>query len=487
MKEAWRQVVRTPEEAFYKRLSDKIPEKDRFGLPKLVCGGDLGQLDVLEWERSNANASVMSAEDRAIRLPSHPLPAASSKGKAKASQPQGLIYPHQYPQHQTFSWAIGDVKKRTFNERSHMRLVIDDVGRPLTKAKNTKELVRALRDAVIGHRLAFEKAGVLHRDMSVGNVLIVDEAEDGSFVGFIHDFDYSAMTDVAPGDEVPTYSDASRADIDGIERTDVDIKLKDNEERTGTYYFLALAILRGRVVHGVHHDLESVYWILVWVVLRHTAHNLSRASAQGVFFHESDFTSAGLKNEWLQWVVDQLEIPGNEPLVKLVRDMAGLVVRSNGWKFFKPDPMTYDQVLQLFDEALASPGWPDNDELLPCTWLDKSHASVPGVMYDSAGTAPQAPIPKKTGDGAPRFDAERMPPPSETPTSYKARLRSKGQRSGTVAASGAPSGSSGSTPSSSSSSRKRKAEEPVEPEASGSGRSRSSKRLKGSRRSEIVD
>ncbi|KAI0692471.1 hypothetical protein C8T65DRAFT_522545, partial [Cerioporus squamosus] len=327
LKEAWRQVIRNPEEVFYKRLSDKIPEKDRFGISKLVCGGDLGQLDVLQWERSTPT------------------------------------YPHRYPQHQTFSWAIGGGKKWTCRERSHMRLVIEDVGRTLTKAKNTKELVLALRDAVIGHRLAFEKAGVLHRDVSVGNVLILDEAEDGSFVGFIHDFDYSAMTDVAPGDEVPPSADADRADVDGLESMGVAVTYKNDErrERKGTYYFMALEILRRPVVHGVHHDLESFYWILVWVVLRHTVHNLPEAKAQKVFAYGDDLTSAGNKSEWLETIVDMIDIPDNQPLIKLLRDMAFLVIKSVGSKISKPEPMTYDDVLQLFDEALASPGWPDID------------------------------------------------------------------------------------------------------------------------------
>ena len=41
-------------------------------------------------------------------------------------------------------------------------------------------------------------AGVLHRDVSVGNILIVDNPEPNSFKGFIHDFDYSSMTDTPP-------------------------------------------------------------------------------------------------------------------------------------------------------------------------------------------------------------------------------------------------------------------------------------------------
>ena len=41
-------------------------------------------------------------------------------------------------------------------------------------------------------------AGVLHRDVSVGNILIVDRPEPNAFRGFIHDFDCSSMTDAPP-------------------------------------------------------------------------------------------------------------------------------------------------------------------------------------------------------------------------------------------------------------------------------------------------
>ena len=43
------------------------------------------------------------------------------------------------------------------------------------------------------------RAGILHRDVSVNNILIVDDPEDqASFVGFIHDFDYSWMSRKPP-------------------------------------------------------------------------------------------------------------------------------------------------------------------------------------------------------------------------------------------------------------------------------------------------
>ena len=250
---------------------------------------------------------------------------------------------------------------------------------------------------------------------------------------------------------------------------------------------MALEILDGLVVHGVHHDLESVYWVLVWIILRHTVHTLSMEDARAVFVFGRDSASYSAKDYWIQKQVDRFDIPGNKPLVKLLRDMAMLVIQQVPAKLnSKSTPMTHDAVIQLFNDALDSPGWPEAD-MFPCKWLNQSNPSVPGVMHDFCAKPIPSPPSKKIASGAPRSDAERMPPPADTPASYRDRLRSRGQRSGSTAA------SASATPShvqsgSSSSSRKRKAEEPVEPQAqaqaSGSGRSRGSKRSRGSRQSE---
>ncbi|KAH9915722.1 uncharacterized protein B0H18DRAFT_89201 [Fomitopsis serialis] len=74
------------------------------------------------------------------------------------------------------------------NERSHVRLVLGTVGIPLSRFNSTKELVEALRDAIIGHRAAYE-AGIMHRDVSEGNVMISRNPND-TFKGYIQDFDY---------------------------------------------------------------------------------------------------------------------------------------------------------------------------------------------------------------------------------------------------------------------------------------------------------
>ena len=47
-----------------------------------------------------------------------------------------------------------------------------------------------------------EKAGVLHRDVSIGNILIVDKPHPSIiFHGFLHDCDYSSMDVDEPSED----------------------------------------------------------------------------------------------------------------------------------------------------------------------------------------------------------------------------------------------------------------------------------------------
>ena len=61
-------------------------------------------------------------------------------------------------------------------------------------------------NVVLGHQFGTTRAGILQRDVSDSNILIVHEGGEGdsAIVGFLHDFDYSLMTNAAPSAaEVP--------------------------------------------------------------------------------------------------------------------------------------------------------------------------------------------------------------------------------------------------------------------------------------------
>ena len=141
LKESWRQVIRIPEQKFYQRLTDTIPADEWYGLPKLLHGGDLGVRDVKRWEAARSGQSWPGEDDLPARMPSSSAPSTSSA-------PAFEDIPH--PMHQTFSLRLCGAPNAKFMERSHVRFVVDTVGRPLSRFKSTRELVMAMRDAIKG-------------------------------------------------------------------------------------------------------------------------------------------------------------------------------------------------------------------------------------------------------------------------------------------------------------------------------------------------
>ncbi|KAI0750223.1 hypothetical protein C8Q80DRAFT_678081 [Daedaleopsis nitida] len=331
LKDSWRMLARPSEVSFYQRLQSRIPAGERHGFAQLECGADLGQLEVREWEPSSPNASYMTGQRKLrLSLATHPSQPAASKtcststsattanhpavqpGVSSTTSPSPPsaafhdMYPLPFPQHQTLSWRITRGPEFAYYlERSHMRTVVSNVGRPITKFKNTRELVRAVRDAIIGHRQAFMLGGVLHRDVSVGNILIVDDAEATSLTGFLHDFDYSKLVEdivsLSQDADVPDYpnvSDMTPEEYDAFFKWECAREEARPIERAGTFAFMAIDILKNSPSVATHkpvHDLESFYWVLLWVVPRHTSNALGKERCLEIFDIESDRAAAACK------------------------------------------------------------------------------------------------------------------------------------------------------------------------------------------------
>uniref|UniRef100_A0A0W0FNH0 Fungal-type protein kinase domain-containing protein n=1 Tax=Moniliophthora roreri TaxID=221103 RepID=A0A0W0FNH0_MONRR len=126
----------------------------------------------------------------------------------------------------------------------HYFIVFKQVGRNLWHFKTTLELVKAIRDAVQAHKDALEKAKILHRDISAGNILITDEG------GMLIDWDFSKHEDIK----------RPRAPV-----------------RTGTWQFMSAKLLSqppGTVEHERADDLESFFHVLCWITLIYGPHSL---------------------------------------------------------------------------------------------------------------------------------------------------------------------------------------------------------------------
>ncbi|KAI0648618.1 hypothetical protein C8Q79DRAFT_903294, partial [Trametes meyenii] len=221
---------------------------------------------------------------------------------------------------------------------------------------------------ILGHRFAMERGGILHRDVSNGNILIVDRPTGRKHpcTGILHDFDYSSMTlsppdaehPMEPPENVPLYPLELSSEIQNV----VEFK-----ERTGTYYFIALELMKSGLqvpVHLTRHDLESFYWVLVWIVLRHTNHDhpSGMRACDKVFPYGDDEDATIHKEAWInRWPA--IKIHGNEPLSVLLDKFGQLVDDATKGPRHGPQiPLTYDAILQVFDEVLTRNDWPVDDK-----------------------------------------------------------------------------------------------------------------------------
>ncbi|KAF8444058.1 hypothetical protein L210DRAFT_3759168 [Boletus edulis BED1] len=120
----------------------------------------------------------------------------------------------------------------------HYRLVHGIVGRPLFQFDSTKQLVTAVFDALQAHSHAVNYAKLLHRDISVGNIILTDEGK-----GLLIDWEM-----------------AKKMDEHGSRRPD----------RTGTWQFMSANLLQqpGKF-HTVTDDLESFLHVLAWTTIRY--------------------------------------------------------------------------------------------------------------------------------------------------------------------------------------------------------------------------
>ena len=146
------------------------------------------------------------------------------------------------------------------------------------------------------------------------------------------------------------------------------------------------------VVHDVRHDIHSFYWVLIWVVLRHTVHNMPRhrkgahpsETCARVFKQGSSEEAADAKRAWVYHESKFLVITGNGPLTTLVKEFGALLGSNSG----EPDvPLDHDGVLAVFDRALARQDWPKSKDG-PVRYTLPTLVPVNGRLFEDA-------IPKK--------------------------------------------------------------------------------------------
>ncbi|KAH8073802.1 hypothetical protein BXZ70DRAFT_902862, partial [Cristinia sonorae] len=144
------------------------------------------------------------------------------------------------------------------------RLILQTIGRPLWDFVSYMELLQAFRAAVAGelcHQQLVDQ-GILHRDISAGNIMISAGTPNPGERGFLMDLEFAKIAElvhVVSGEGGPTRTTWTTP--------------KRGVQMTGTVQFMAREILdsvknQKPIEHQEHHDLESFAWVFAYVVLR---------------------------------------------------------------------------------------------------------------------------------------------------------------------------------------------------------------------------
>lgn len=141
-------------------------------------------------------------------------------------------------------------ESETYGNWIHTCLITWPAGRPLNSFRLVRELLEAIRDAITAHRSLLEDGKMLHRDISENNIIITTPSAEGEPKGRPIDVDLGKELNSVP-------SGASH--------------------RTGTMQFMAIEVLHGKG-HTYRHDLESFFYVFIWMCIRYGHENASDVS-----------------------------------------------------------------------------------------------------------------------------------------------------------------------------------------------------------------
>ncbi|KAI0051942.1 hypothetical protein FA95DRAFT_107438 [Auriscalpium vulgare] len=239
---------------------------------------------VLELAQMKAKQQSATASSQLTKIDSAVLPVSGTTGTVYDWEQDHFIFDQElYPPRNLI----------------HSRLAVTSTGWPLVKFRNISELLMGIRDAIGGHRWLC-KRGILHRDISHGNILLtgLQPPNSAMLIDLDHAIEYQAyehMTDdvrsvgtlafmsyeVISSTAYPIKSEAADRVYDaGAPSTANDEDEEDDEDGapdepneiiddTHLHEVAKAAVepLPVPVLHSAIHDLESFFWVLCFIGL----------------------------------------------------------------------------------------------------------------------------------------------------------------------------------------------------------------------------
>ncbi|KAI0755195.1 hypothetical protein C8Q80DRAFT_1094590 [Daedaleopsis nitida] len=154
------------------------------------------------------------------------------------------------------SWACQvDEQEVHVPKRRHYRLVMGTVGQTIKTVRGTDELLHSTYDVYTAMRDALQKDSRIHRDISVGNIILVQEPDSPVRKGYLIDWEMSCRIDES--------GDACESG------------------RVGTWDFMSyrlLDVMHRNAKHRFQDDMESLLYVVLYSALLWQPHNLSKAN-----------------------------------------------------------------------------------------------------------------------------------------------------------------------------------------------------------------
>ncbi|KAH6883929.1 serine/threonine-protein kinase Sgk2 [Thelonectria olida] len=223
------------------------------------------------------------------------------------------------------------------SNRVHRRVILRDYGNPIYKASSCVALLAALEGCIEGHE-SLHNAGLLHRDISINNLMINEDDKNPSRRAFLIDLDLAIKV--------------QREGTSGA------------KGKTGTRAFMAIGALLGEQ-HSFMHDLESFFWVIFWICSHYNGPNESRVVSRFEKWNYVDTAElASSKKGVIDDEGDFLQIM-DEYFITYFRDLMPWINRirrkvfPNGERWKKSNPKLYSEMKEILREAgkdLAEPG-----------------------------------------------------------------------------------------------------------------------------------
>ncbi|XXG98085.1 rRNA-binding ribosome biosynthesis protein [Hypoxylon texense] len=228
-----------------------------------------------------------------------------------------------------------------FQNRVLTCVVTSPVGRPLHTFQSLSELLHAMRDAIKCHRSLLFDARILHQDISVGNIIIVDGREEDKPKGILIDLD--SAVELAEG----TSKD------DGID-----------DGVVGTRPFIAIGVLKSER-HSYRHDLESFLYVILWTIITNHTENLPETSklrqwSNGSWDELAMRKSLDMNQDNFQTILEEFppEFHSLKPLAESLRRILFPLRDGVFWTGSDSSPEAadklYDEIISAFEKVIAS-------------------------------------------------------------------------------------------------------------------------------------